>query len=160
MSLIRAVADGSLAGWEINGIGSLQGGVPLDLGEGALLRLLPRTDQRSYAQVLRDHDVGLALMYTPHPSLVPMEMASAGMLTVTSTFENKTAEAMREISTNLTAVEPRVEPIADALGRAVQDAGDIERRIAGSQVRWSSDWARSFDDELVARLIAELDVPG
>ena len=159
MSLIRAVADGSLAGWEINGIGSLQGGVPVDLGEGALLRLLPRTDQRSYAQVLRDHDVGLALMYTPHPSLVPMEMASAGMLTVTSTFENKTAQAMRDISANLTAVEPRVQQIADALGAAAHDAGDLERRIAGSQVRWSSDWTRSFHPELVARLIAELDVP-
>ena len=30
-------------------------------------------------------------MYTPHPSLVPIEMASAGMLTVTNSFENKTA---------------------------------------------------------------------
>jgi GT2 family glycosyltransferase len=158
MSLIRAVADGALAGWEINGIGSLQGGEPVDLGEGALLRLLPRTDQRSYAQVLRDHDVGLALMYTPHPSLVPMEMASAGLLTVTSSFENKTAQAVRDISANLTAVEPRAHQIADALVRAVHDAGDFERRIAGSQVRWSSDWAQSFDDELVARLIAELDV--
>ena len=33
-------------------------------------------------------------MYTPHPSLVPIEMASAGMLTVTNTFENKTADAL------------------------------------------------------------------
>ena len=33
-------------------------------------------------------------MYTPHPSLVPIEMASAGMATVTNSFENKTADAM------------------------------------------------------------------
>ena len=42
-------------------------------------------------------------MYTPHPSLVPIEMASAGMLTVTNTFENKTSEALRAISGNLLA---------------------------------------------------------
>ena len=29
-------------------------------------------------------------MFTPHPSLVPIEMASAGMLTVTNTFDTKT----------------------------------------------------------------------
>jgi hypothetical protein len=37
-------------------------------------------------------------MDTPHPSLVPLEMASAGMLVVTSTFENKTYDALRAIS--------------------------------------------------------------
>ena len=67
----------------------------LDLGGGASVELIPRARQDE----LRDaccasHDVGLALMYTPHPSLVPIEMASAGMLTVTNTFENKTADAL------------------------------------------------------------------
>ena len=45
-------------------------------------------------------------MYTPHPSLVPMEMARPGMLTVTNTFENKTAEKLAAISPNLIAAEP------------------------------------------------------
>ena len=66
-------------------------------------RAPPRATTRS---VLREHDVGLALMYTPHPSLVPIEMASAGMLTVTNSFENKTAEALAAISPNLIAAEP------------------------------------------------------
>ena len=63
-------------------------------------------EQGGYAELLREHDVGLALMYTPHPSLVPIEMASAGMLTVTNSFENKTAEAMSAISSNLITAEP------------------------------------------------------
>ena len=69
----------------------MEGAQRLELGGGAALELLPRREQGGYADVLRDHDVGLALMYTPHPSLVPIEMASAGMLTVTNSFENKTA---------------------------------------------------------------------
>ena len=59
-----------------------------------------------YGELLRAHDVGLALMYTPHPSLVPLEMASAGLLTVTNTFENKDADALRSMSANLIAAEP------------------------------------------------------
>ncbi|MDQ6810499.1 MAG: hypothetical protein M3Z95_01195, partial [Actinomycetota bacterium] len=107
----------------------------------------------AYASLLREHDVGLALMYTPHPSLVPIEMASAGMLTVTNSFENKTPEAMAQISSNLLTAEPSVEDVAAALGEAAAGAGDFERRVRGSEVRWSSDWNQSFDDELLDRVI-------
>jgi hypothetical protein len=121
-----------------------------------VLKLLPRAGQDAYATVLREHDVGVALMYTPHPSLVPIEMASAGMLTVTNTFENKTGEAMAEISPNLIAVAPTVDAIAEAIGQAVAGAEDYERRARGSAVNWSRDWQQSFGDALVARLLDEL----
>ena len=119
---------------------------------GASLELLPRAAQRDYGALLRDHDVGLSLMYTPHPSLVPIEMASAGMLTVTNTFENKTPEALREISPNLIAAEPTVAGVAAALCDAAAAAGDAEARVRGSRVRWSRDWDRSFDAALLARI--------
>lgn len=47
----------------------------IKLGDGVFLELLPRLDQEQYRKVLRDYDVGLSLMCSPHPSLVPMEMA-------------------------------------------------------------------------------------
>ena len=93
LGLARALADGAFAGdWEFNGIGSTRRG-RVALGRTSM-RLLPRSDQSAYAELLRDHDVGLALMYTPHPSLVPIEMAAAGMVVVTNRFENKDAAAM------------------------------------------------------------------
>jgi hypothetical protein len=156
LGLARAVAERALHGWEINGIGSLQGVAPLDLGSGAVLNLLARAGQDDYAGLLCEHDVGLALMYTPHPSLVPLEMASAGMLTVTSTFENKTAQAMAEISPNLLAVEPTVEAIAGALADAAAGVTDHERRARGSTVRWSRDWDQSFGAELLGWVAARL----
>ena len=94
----------------------------MSVGGGAALDMLPRAAQEDYAGVLREHDVGLALMHTPHPSLVPIEMASAGMLTVTNSFENKTAEAMAAISPNITAAEPGIEAIATALCDASEAA--------------------------------------
>ena len=120
------------------------------------MTLSPRSDQRSYAELLRRHDVGLALMYTPHPSLVPIEMASAGMLTVTNSFENKTPAALAAISSNLIVAEPTVESIAASLSEAVAAVDDFERRARGSSVRWSRSWEQSFDDALLTRVIAFL----
>jgi glycosyltransferase involved in cell wall biosynthesis len=157
LAIDRALELGALAGWELRGIGGLGGERRLSLGGGAALELLPRADQRSYARVLGEHDVGLALMYTPHPSLVPLEMASAGMVTVTNTFENKTAEALAALSPNLLAVEPTVDALAAGLGRAAAAADDYERRAEGSHVRWSRDWNASFDDELLRRVMALLE---
>jgi glycosyltransferase involved in cell wall biosynthesis len=157
LALSRALERGALAGWELHGIGTLDAARRVDLGGGAGLRLLPRAAQASYADLLRDHDVGLALMYTPHPSLVPIEMASAGMLTVTNSFENKTPEALAAISPNFVTVEPSVDAIADGLQAAVAGASDAERRARGARVRWSRDWDTSFDDALLDRLTAFLE---
>jgi glycosyltransferase involved in cell wall biosynthesis len=156
LALGRAAGDGALAGINLHGIGTIEAGRRLDLGNGAVLDLLPRADQDAYAQLLRDHDVGLALMYTPHPSLVPIEMASAGMLTVTNSFENKTAEAMSAISSNLITAEPTVEGIVAGIREAVAGAGDVQRRVEGGRVNWSRDWDESFGDALMERVEALL----
>jgi hypothetical protein len=158
LALSRALGLGAFAaGWTLHGIGAQDGGRRVDLGGGAALELLPRSTQAEYARVLRGHDVGLALMYTPHPSLVPIEMASAGMLTVTNSFEHKTADAMAAISPNLITAVPSVEGIATALAEAETAVGDAERRVDGSRVHWSRDWDASFGDELIDRLLALLD---
>jgi glycosyltransferase involved in cell wall biosynthesis len=157
LALGRAIEVGGLPrDWELHGIGTLASAGRIDLGFGAGLKLLRRSPQEDYAALLRSYDVGLALMYTPHPSLVPIEMASAGMLTVTNSFENKTPEALAEISGNLVAGEPTIDGIAAGLREAVAGVEDAERRVRGSEVRWSRDWNASFDDELLARLASVL----
>jgi glycosyltransferase involved in cell wall biosynthesis len=153
LALSRAIEDGAFGpDWEFHGIGTVEAARRLVLGGGVSLELLPRRDQGRYASVLLEYDVGLALMYTPHPSLVPIEMASAGMLTVTNSFENKTAEAMAAISSNLITAEPSLEGVAAALSEAAGAVDDFERRVRGSDVQWSRDWGRTFDDELMAKV--------
>jgi glycosyltransferase involved in cell wall biosynthesis len=153
LALDRAVQEGAFAhGWRLRGIGTLESGRRLTLGSGAVLELVPRQEQGAYAELLRESDVGLALMYTPHPSLVPIEMASAGLLTVTNSFENKTAEAMAAISSNLITVEPTPGGLAAGLRKAADRVEDFEGRARGSQVRWSREWDQSFDARLMARI--------
>ena len=119
--------------------------------------MVTRRAQSDYAELLTGYDVGLALMFTPHPSLVPLEMASAGLVTVTNTFETKTSEAMEAISGNLLAVEPSLDGIVAGLGQAVDRAEDSDARVAGSAVDWSSDWDRSLDDRLMESVERLLD---
>ncbi len=157
LALARAVTGGSFPGWELNGIGTVGGNRSISLGGGRTLKLLARADQSKYAEVLCDHDVGLALMYTPHPSLVPIEMAAAGLLTVTNSFENKTAQAMAAISPNILAGPPTIEGILAALQSAEAGIGDASRRIAGSRVSWSRNWDESFDDRLLDLLVGALE---
>ena len=158
LGLGRALERGAFAnGWELHGIGTVRSGRRLDLGGGVALDLLPRASQGAYAELLRDHDVGLALMYTPHPSLVPIEMASAGMLTVTNTFENKTPQALAAISPNLLAAEPSIDGVAGALCDAAARVGDVDRRARGSRVRWSREWDETFDERLLDRVAGFLE---
>jgi glycosyltransferase involved in cell wall biosynthesis len=153
LALTRAVENGVFdANWELNGIGTVKGERRVHLGRGAELNLLPRRDQDAYADILRGHDLGLALMYTPHPSIVPMEMASAGMTTVTNSFENKTPEAMAAISSNLLTVEPSLDALAAGLGEAARRTDELEGRVRGSNVRWSRSWSDSFNDDLMLRV--------
>src|SRR5262249_2159809 len=77
LALTRALQAGSFRGaWEFHGIGTVEMKGRIKLADGVFLDQLPRQSQSVYRQLLADYDLGLSLMYTPHPSLVPLEMAS------------------------------------------------------------------------------------
>jgi hypothetical protein len=81
-------------------------------------------------------------------------MAAAGMRVVTSTFENKTADALRAISGNLIPVEPTVAEVTAGLAEAVASLDDFEGRAREAAIRWSRSWDHSLDDEVIARIKA------
>jgi len=152
MAIAGAIDNGILpSGWRYYGVGAMEPSTVRITGT-ASMEVLPRQSQDEYRSLLREHSVGLSLMDTPHPSLVPLEMASAGMLVVTSTFENKTYDALRAISENLIPVEPTVDAIKGGLSDAVAGIEDVDRRIRGSRVEWSRSWQESFDDALTERI--------
>ncbi len=158
IALTELLAEGLFSDeWEFFGVGTVGGADRVKLGPRAVLELLPRQSETRYGDMLRKHDLGLSLMYSPHPSLVPLEMASAGMLVVTNTYENKTPAALAEISQNLVAIEPTVEGIKRGLRDAVGRLDDVEARARGAKVNWSTDWETSFDSQVMDRVAALLD---
>jgi len=141
--------------WEFHGVGSDYGDLPLP--RGAQLRMLGKLDLAGYRDCLPDHDLGLSLMYTPHPSLVPLEMAAAGQVVVTNSCMNKTAERLHALSPNLIAGAPDPAGIGQALAQAAARVTDFEARAAGSRVRWAQSWDACFNDDILARIDAWLD---
>ena len=96
-------------------------------------------------------------MYAPHPSLVPIEMASAGMVTVTNTYETKTAEAMKSISANILAVEPGISTLVAGLREAVAASTDGNARAQGAAVNWSRGWHEAFNEKILSQISDLLD---
>lgn len=173
LALRETIARGAFrpAAWELAGIGTLQARGRIDLGHGASLTLAPRVPLDRYLAMLHDYDVGLALMLSPHPSLVPLDMAAAGLATVTNTFDVKTADRLQVLSSNLIAAEPTVDAIADALCEAERRSGDVEARLAGADIsigslsprapasRWPRRWDDVFDDATMRTIETWLSVP-
>jgi hypothetical protein len=119
-ALRQAVADGAFAegNWEFLAIGG-RGSLPeLHLGGGRLLRPAPWQDYTGYARQLREADILLCPMLSPHTSYPVLEMAASGGLVVTNTFASKTADRLAAISENIIAAKPTAEGFAAALTRA------------------------------------------
>lgn len=159
LALRTAVARKALpAELEFIGVGrggTERGAIPLH-GD-TWLEMIPRQPLGRYRGLLRAHDIGLSLMHTPHPSLVPLEMASAGMPVVTTTYDNKTAAALAELSPNIIGVAPNVDAIVAGLQLAIERLDDFTTRAAGARVAWSRSWDETFDEAAMAgieRLLA------
>ena len=158
-ALVTLFSDSAIvaAGWTAHGIGSIATADRLELVPGTFLKMVPKTSLQGYIDMLPGFDVGLSLMLTPHPSLVPLEMAAAGLPTVTNTFANKTEAALRAISTNLIGVKPTLDGIVDGLRTAIARVEDVEARLAGAQaMTWPTDWEEAFPAETMARVNAFL----
>lgn len=125
------------------GIGSDEGDFPLP--GGRRLEMIGKLSLRAYKEQLPGFDIGLALMFTPHPSLLPLEMAAAGMLVVTNACLNKTADELSMISSNLLTATPTIAGVADQLRLAAQQVSDLSRRRAGAQVHWPAHWDQALD---------------
>ncbi len=148
IALETAIRNGAFADdWEFYGIGTSHNDMPLP--DGRTLKMIGKLGLKEYREMLPDFDLGLALMYTPHPSLLPIEMAAAGQVVVTNTCMNKTAAELEKISANFCVAEPTASSIADSLEKAAVRVDDLPARESGAKVNWSQDWDRTFSPDLL-----------
>jgi len=138
--------------WEFHGIGSIKQMNNITLPNNLELKIHPRTSQEEYKKLLPSYDLGLSLMYTPHPNLVTIEMASAGMIVVTNSFENKNQDSLSNISSNIIVAIPTITDIEKVLCKAVKLSDDYEKRFNGSKVNWPSNWKDSFNSEFFNKI--------
>lgn len=152
VGLNRAIEQGVFDDepWSFHGIGTRHGDMPL--AGGRQLKMIGKLDLEAYRKALLDYDLGLSLMYTPHPSLLPLEMAAAAMIVVSSECLNKNQENMALISANLITAKASVDGVATALAKARSRVarGDV---VWHQPVHWSQSWQTTFDAALMSALV-------
>ncbi len=147
MALRLASADPAFAGWQFRAIGGRGSVPPLPLAAGHALQPEAWMDYEGYAQSLREADVLLCPMLSPHTSYPVLEMAASGGLSVTNTFATKTRVELEKLSGNIVATEPTVEAMAAGLIAAAERANAGYVRTAA--IDMARDWAATLDPAAV-----------
>jgi hypothetical protein len=143
--------------YEFIGIGALSGPQYVDLGMGHSLEILPKVDPDAYAKLLEDTDIGLSLMYAPHPSLIPFEMVNAGAVVITNTFSNRDPATLKARSPRLIPVDLTIDGIVSGLQRAVRLAEDFELRTnVAHSVPSAANWSEVFDTAFIEGLLDKM----
>lgn len=147
LALIQAYKQGAFneGDWEFYGMGI--GNAVVRLNESMQVEQLPRMSLAEYENITKTFDLCLTLMASPHPSLIPMDLAASGAVVVTNTFETKTPEYLLDISTNIIASAPTLESLVDAIFDAVKRVDDLEARYAGASVKWPTSWSETWKNE-------------
>ena len=145
------------ARWSFTGLGCLAPAPPVDLGGGHRLVFAPKLGETEYGNLVRQLDLGISLMYAPHPSVMPFEFATTGALVVTNTFSNRPAAWFERVSRNIVAGEPTVPGVVAAIEGALARMDDVDARAANAYAPPIADWPQVFDaaflDDTVGRLL-------
>lgn len=110
----------SADGWRIVSAGEEYD--PAEAGDIAKLEVRGKLSLEEYANLLSKSSVGVSLMLSPHPSYPPLEMAAAGLITITNSYENKDLRLRSRNIVSLTDLTPS--HLAEALEKAVNEAKD------------------------------------
>ncbi len=143
----RAVNEGvlDLAKWEIFLVGK---DIPnVTFGDDCLPQRCEGLDWEAYADLAGTIDLGLSLMYTPHPSYPPLDLAASGAVVVTNRFANK--QDLSAYSLNILCADLNTDALVDALRKGVALAEDDEARERNFAANGlGADWAASFESAI------------
>ncbi|MFO1026430.1 MAG: hypothetical protein U1E70_14745 [Acetobacteraceae bacterium] len=153
LALRKAIANGVFdADWTFHGVGALGHDYQIELGGGRTMEIIPKLPQHDYEALLRSFDVGLSLMWAPHPSVLPFEFARAGIVTVTNEYAVRTRRRLRRFGFNIVGATATIAGIAEALGIAVTRSANVKARMRGAAGKWPTDWDAVFDAGFLASL--------
>lgn len=145
--------------WSFDAVGTLIEKRTLDIGNGFVLNMMPKLDGGAYGTLLAKYDVGMSLMYAPHPGLVHYEMAAAGMVVVTNTYEQRDEDFFKKKSTNFVVTKPTIHGIAESLRIAVKKSYNVRDRIENAyQPQGSGTWDQVFTSDFISRVFSSLSI--
>lgn len=118
---------------------------PSDLGLEGVIENLGLLSYKETADLYRECDVGLVMMFTRHPSYLPLELMASGCLVVTN-FNFATTWLLQD-GVNCRLAAPSASSISDVLEEVLTDSEQRSRIIANglSTIRKShTDWEKEM----------------
>lgn len=156
LALKRLCQSGTFAPhWRFEGVGALSELPPVPLGGGHELRLRQKMSEAEYVATMNHMDIGISLMFAPHPSVVPFEFATTGALVVTNTFQNRTAEQLRAICANIVPCDAGVAAVAAAITAALARVEDAAARVAQALRPDPATWSATFSAEFLRPIFGD-----
>jgi hypothetical protein len=142
-AVIEQVID--LDTWEICLVGK---DIPnLTFGDGYAPTTYENLTWSEYAELIGTIDLGLSLMYTPHPSYPPLDLVASGAVAVTNRYANK--RDLSGYSENLICADLNRDALVNALRQAVDIAMDSKVRNKNYRNNGLlTDWSQSFEGAL------------
>lgn len=136
----RGVVD--LGEWDVVLVGKEIPKIRLDDG-----RYTPRRLENlrwgDYSKLVGSIDLGLCLMYTPHPSYPPFDVAASGGVAVTNRFGDK--HDLSGYSANIVCGDLDIESMLQALAQGISLARDTgQRRLNHRSDGLSKDWRQAL----------------
>lgn len=140
-AVLQQVLDLDL--WEIYLVGK---DIPdVTFGDGYVPRKCENLTWSEYAELIGTIDLGLSLMYTPHPSYPPLDLVASGAVVVTNQFAGK--HDLSRYSPNLICAELDCDALIEALRNAVVIATNPsvqEQNYRNNQL--FTDWQQAFSE--------------
>jgi hypothetical protein len=146
-AIASAVEDGILSPGEWNLIFVGRDLEPIELPRGVRPTILQNLPWQDYAALIRQVDVGLALIDTPHPSYPPLDLAASGAVAVTNRCGLKSS--LTQYSDNILCVDPTPAELQRGIADAIMLASNKDLRAANyARSRLARDWNDALEPVL------------
>lgn len=140
-AILMGIID--LSEWDIYFVGNHLNN-KIKFSNGYFPKIVANLDYLKYAEFIRSVDLGLSLMYTPHPSYPPLDLAASGAIVVTNQTANKSN--LLKYSENILCVGSGVESLLEGVKNGIALALDTTKRKAQyDKNNISTDWKKSFN---------------
>ena len=146
--IIKAIEEGILIEdeWDFYGVGL--GNAELELVENRNLAQMPRMNLKEYIESISGYDIGISLMASPHPSLLPFDLAGSGCVVVTNNCSTKNQEYFDKISSNIISKEPDLHDLFDGVREALKKVENLEERYKNAKnMKFPRTWDETWKDE-------------
>lgn len=97
-----------------------------------------------YADLIGQVDVGFSLMYTPHPSYPPLDMAASGAIVLTNQYGNKLC--LQRYSDAILCEPLDIESMVNGLKTAITRAESREPEARKRSIKTPETWQESLGD--------------